>query len=48
MGNWGAYTLDPIAENSDDERSITTLSTEKQVRNYSEFAWKCVAKKTGP
>ena len=22
MGNWGAYTLDPIAKNSDDEQRI--------------------------
>ena len=29
-------------------KNITTLSTEKRVRNCSEFTRKCVAKKTGP
>ena len=28
--------------------SVTTLSAEKQVRNYSEFTRKRIAKKTGP
>ena len=27
---------------------ITTSSTEKRVRNYSEFTWDGLAKKTGP
>ena len=27
---------------------ITTLSAKKRVRNYSEFTWKRIAKKTGP
>ena len=29
-------------------QAIATLGTEKQVRNYSEFTQKRIAKKTGP
>ena len=40
MGNWGAYTLDPLAENSDDKRRIKKARKEaKLLKDEKKNSW---------